>query len=130
MCPTSIGCYPPAVTCTDCTGLSPLCATCLARTIGWLAGAAGARGNRWADKVVRTLTARRIPEPWPPWPDYDASERVRRMATARVIEVYQDPRVTEALARACCKSAAWRYEQLIHDEEARSLAIRAPPRRR
>ena len=90
------------MTCSTCRGAPPLCDACLDQRLAWHLGYARAAGQRWGEAVHRA-------RPGQPWPTWDESPRLRALAHAKVAEVADDPRLAEALARACAQAAARAY---------------------
>ncbi len=91
------------------------------RLYEWLAGTAAARGTWWAEEVVRTLV--RQGRPLTPWPDYEASARVRAIARRRSVDDQDDEALIERLARACAAAAQQRYAELVADEKERQRVL-------
>jgi len=97
--------------CSACGNDPPLCERCRDQQLLWCGSAALRAGDEWAASVARQLHGRGSPpSEWPPWPDYDGSERVRSIALRKVD--HRDEAVAEELAKLCWKHAAWRYERL------------------
>jgi hypothetical protein len=103
--------------CTTCGQQAPRCDDCIRRVRSYLTSTARVRGERWAElallKMVRT---RRALEPWPSW---DASEKVRALAYARIDDLDREEQIRDLLARDAHDAAARRWAELLADDEKR-----------
>jgi hypothetical protein len=84
------------------------CPACAGQWLRVHAGNAKAIGSEWARSVIARLRGRALP----PWPDYDANDKVRSVADLRMKHLAgSDPTVRDALARACAAAAREVYER-------------------
>jgi len=90
--------------CDVCGREPPLCDRCVDDALATQAGHAAARGYAWGQRVARMLGATRRR-----WPTWDASERVRQLARAKVADLALDERVLDRLARCCAAEAERAY---------------------
>lgn len=97
-----------------------LCEPCFRRTFAQLGGTAGARGINWAERVARTRDRRR---PW--WPH---EGRAAELAREHVLGLTGDPRLLEALAAECAKTAKHWWERLARQPGEPAFYVGPRPR--
>lgn len=92
--------------CWNCS-IPELCDACVARWIEIHRENAAVTGRSWGrylTEIVDRATA-------PPWPPFDASEKLRAIATRKIAMFVSDvPRVRLELARTCAAAAGEVYE--------------------
>lgn len=97
------------------------------RLYEWLVGTAMARGTWWAEAVVRQLV--REGRALEPWPDFDASAKVRAIARRWAVSGQDDATLIERLARACADAGQKRYAELVADKDERTRVLAQQERR-
>jgi len=90
--------------CTVCDHEPPLCDRCVDDDLAALGRHAAARGYAWGQRVARSVGAHR--QPWPTW---DASPRLQKLAREKVADLARDARLLERLAQRCAAEAAHAY---------------------
>lgn len=84
-----------------------LCDACVARWIEIHRGNAAATGRSWGRYLTEIVDRASAP----PWPAFEASEKLRAIATRRIAPLVSNvPRVRLELARACAAAAGEVYE--------------------